>query len=106
MANTRITTLSYMVKRLKDSGYNVHRCDSLNYSEDDKRKWTIIVDNGVGSLFITCFKSGSFHFYDGLRFFNSNLKLNTESIEVIIQYLNDKGFVNKHRNYGFFQNAD
>jgi hypothetical protein len=103
MSTTRITTLSYMVKRLKDSGYNVSRCDALNYTENDKRKWTIVVDNGVGSVIITCMKTGSFHFYDGLRFFNSNLKLNTESIEVIIQYLNEKGIVNKHWSYGVSQ---
>lgn len=100
MSTTRITTLSYMVKRLKDSGFNVFRLDQLEYSETDKRKWTILVDNGVASLFITCLKSGSFHFYDGGRFFNSNLKLNTDSIEVLVQYLNSKGLVNKHWSYG------
>jgi hypothetical protein len=89
-----------MVKRLKDSGYNVSRIDALNYEESDKRKWSVIVDNGVGSLILTCFKNGAFHFYDGNRFFNSNLKLNTDSIEVLIQFLTEKGFINKHWSYG------
>ena len=63
--STRITTPSYTLKRLKDSGYNVSRIDLLDYAEDDNRKWTFIIDNGTASLFMTCLKNGNFHFYDG-----------------------------------------
>lgn len=99
MAHTRITTLSYTVKRLKDSGYNVHRLDSLDYTEDDKRKWSILIDNGVSSIIMTCFKNGVFHFYDGQRFLNSQLKLNTDSMKVLIEFLNSRGIINKHISY-------
>lgn len=97
---TRITTPSYTVKRLKDCGYNIFRLDVLDYTESDNRKWSLLVDNGAGSLILTCLKNGNFHFYDGGRFFNSQLKLNTDSVEVLIEYLNDKGFINKHWSYG------
>lgn len=100
----KTTTKSYIVNRLKNSGYNIDRLDSLEYTEDDKRQWTVIVDNGVSSIFLTCMKDDSFQFYDGGRFFNSYHKLNLPSdedwgFEVLVEYLHDKGIINKHYKY-------
>jgi hypothetical protein len=98
MAN-KITTKSYAIKRLKDCGYNVDKLDDIAYTEDDLRKWSILVDNGCASLIVTCLKAGNIQFYDGDRFLNSKLVLNTDSIEVLIEYLNTKGIINKHYSY-------
>jgi len=100
MSNNRITTQSYTIKRLRDSGYIVDRLDALSYQESDKRKWSIMVDNGVSSIILTCFKDSSIQLYDGARFFNPNLRLDTDSVEVLIEYFNERGIVNKHWNYG------
>lgn len=100
MSNNRITTQSYTIKRLRDSGYIVDRLDSITYQEDDKRKWSIMVDNGVSSIILTCFKDSSIQLYDGARFLNPNLRLDTDSVEVLIDYFNERGIVNKHWNYG------
>lgn len=99
MAN-KISTKSYCIKRLKDSGYNIDKLDSIEYLETDNRKWSIILDSGVSSVIITLLKNGNLHFYDGNRFLNSKLTLNTDSLEVLIEYLNEKGIVNKHYSYG------
>ena len=47
MAN-KITTLSYFVKRLKDSGYVVYKMFD-EYSEADPRNWTVLIDPGNAS---------------------------------------------------------
>ena len=99
-SNNRITTQSYAIKRLRDSGYIVDRIDSLTYTEEDKRKWSIIVDNGVSSIILTCFKDSTIQLYDGGRFFNPNLRIDTDSVEVLIDYFNERGIINKHWNYG------
>jgi len=100
MSNKHITTQSYAVKRLRDSGYIVDRLDSIQYNETDKRKWSILVDNKTSSIILTCYDDSSIQLYDGCRFFNPNLKLDTDSIEVLVEYLNERGITNKHWNYG------
>jgi hypothetical protein len=77
MAN-KISTKSYCVKRLKDSGFNIDKLDNIVYSEPDNRKWSIIIDNGVSSILLTCHKNGNVHLYDGDRFLNSRLLLDTD----------------------------
>lgn len=99
MAN-KISTKSYTVKRLRDSGYNVDKADYIEYKEWDNRKWTIVIDNGCASILFTCFKDGTVQLYDGNRFLSTNHKLGTVSIEVVIEMLNEKGIINKHWNYG------
>lgn len=99
MAN-KISTKSYCIKRLKDSGFNVDKLDTLTFTEEDRRKWAIVIDNGVGSVLLTCLKNGNVHLYDGDRFLNTRLLLDTDSIEVLIEYFNEKGIINKHFSYG------
>lgn len=102
MSNSRITTKSYAIKRLKDCGYSVDvtQLSQLEYAENDPRKWTILVDNGVASILVTCFKDSTIQLYDGGRFMNPLIRLNTESVEVLVEYLNSRGIVNKHYTYG------
>lgn len=99
MSNSKIQTRSYFIKRLRDSGYFADRV-AWEYSETDSRKWTVVVDNGCSTVIITCNKDHSFNFYDGLAYANNYLKINTDSIEVLITLLNEWGIVNKHVAYG------
>lgn len=98
MSNSKINTKSYFIKRLRDSGYTVDKL-SFEYAEGDNRKWSVVVDNGCATLIITCTKDGTFHFYDGLAFANNYIGILTDSIEVLITYLNDWGITNKHVTY-------
>lgn len=98
MANNKITTKSYLIKRLRDSGYIVDKVN-IEFPESDKRRWMILIDNGHASVFATCNTDGTFSFYDGGHFV-SNMKIQTDSVEVIIDYLNDRGIINKHPKYG------
>jgi hypothetical protein len=92
----KITTLSYFVKRLKDCQFNTWKICS-NYALADPRKWTIMVDPGNTSLFITCYENKDFkgemmfEFNDGGRSFPRNYSLKTSSMEVIVTTLIERG---------------
>jgi hypothetical protein len=92
----KITTLSYFVKRLKDSGFTTWKICN-NYSFADPRKWTIMIDPGNTSIFVTCYENKDFksekmfEFNDGGRLFPRNFSLKTSSMEVIITTLIEKG---------------
>ena len=92
----KITTLSYFVKRLKDSEFNTWKICS-NYAISDPRKWTIMVDPGNSSLFITCYENKDFkgemmfEFNDGGRLFPKNYSIKTSSMEVIVTVLIERG---------------
>lgn len=99
MKKNNIHTLSYFKKRLKDNGYVVW--DIMNkYSVEDPRKWTIMVNPSIESIYITCIVNRDglgdipeFQINDaGLRF-QKNLTIKTSSMEVIVTMLNNKGVV-------------
>ena len=105
MSANKISTQGYFIKRLKDSGYVVYRIFD-NYSEVDPRKWTILIDPSVSSVFCTCYdklyhfsNNPIFEFYDGGQFINDKVKLSTDSFEVILDFLNNNNIINKHPNY-------
>ena len=101
----KISTLSYFVKRLKDNKYIVWKMfDSYNIG--DPRKWTILVNPGFQSVYITCFINNEtlqnqpvFMFDDGGAYisYRDNIKLQTDSMQVII---------NKLVSYGILGNSD
>lgn len=97
--SNKITTKSYCIKRLRDMGYMVDKVDSVEYAAEDTRKWSFVIDNGGMSIFITCFKNETIHAYDGGRFLSTNMRLDTDSIEVLAEYLNDHGLIHKHPRY-------
>lgn len=97
--SNKITTKSYCIKRLRDMGYMVDKIDSIEYQETDERKWSFIMDNGGMSIFVTCYKDDTIHVYDGGRYTNTNMKLNTDSVEVLAEYLNSRGLIHKHYKY-------
>jgi hypothetical protein len=104
MAKNKITTVSYFIKRLRDSGYVADKLFS-DYSEHDPRCWTAIVDPKNASIFITCFNNRNylgeeyFEISDGNQYVPENFKLKTSSIEVVIEYLVKFGINNKSETY-------
>ena len=98
--SNKITTKSYCIKRLRDMGYMVDKIDAIEYLPEDERKWSFVIDNGGMTVFVTCYKNNTIHIYDGGRYTNSNMKLDTDSIEVLAEYLNARGLINKHPRYG------
>ena len=94
MAKNKIYTPSYFVKRLIESGYNVRRVFN-DFGEHDSRRWTMVVNPGQESVFVTCYTNKEelhdrvFEFNDGGKYIPKNFQLYTESIEVIINYLRE-----------------
>ncbi len=88
----KLRTAGYFIKRLRDSGFNTVRIYN-GYSEADPRKWTILVDPGNTSVFITCFENHPFKgeflftFDDGGQRFRAGYNLKTDSIEVVVNKL-------------------
>ena len=92
----KLKTAGYFIKRLRDSGFETIRIFN-GYGNADSRKWTILVDPGKTSLFITCFENRPFKdeylfaFDDGNRIFKNGYTLKTHSIEVVVNKLLDNG---------------
>jgi hypothetical protein len=94
-----IKTPAYFCKRLRDNGFIVLKLFN-GYSIQDPRRWTILVDPGKSSTFVTCFSNKNFNgdvmfeINDGGIRFPKNFILKTESIEVVISYLIRHGVSN------------
>lgn len=92
----KLKTAGYFIKRLKDNDFVTLRIFD-KYGEADPRKWTVLVDPGGASVFITCFENTPFKgeylfsLYDGNRYFKTNFSLKTDSIEVVVQKLLKSG---------------
>ena len=89
-----ITNLSYFTKRLRDSGFYVSRLYD-GYSDNDIRKWTVVISPRQDSLFITCIDNGEWPYRgmyeidDGGRKVPKGYYLNTDSIDVVTKHLNE-----------------
>tara|TARA_R100000995_G_C3362854_1_gene68207 strand:- start:33 stop:371 length:339 start_codon:yes stop_codon:yes gene_type:complete len=92
----KLKTPGYFIKRLKDNDFVTLRIFD-KYNTADPRKWTVLVDPGGASVFITCFENTPFKgeylfsFNDGNQTFNNNFSLKTDSIEVVVQKLLKSG---------------
>ena len=70
------------------------------YSDADPRRWTVLVAPGFHSVYITCFSNKNekgevmFEFDDGGNRFNKGFYLKTDSIEVVVNNLIEKGVNN------------
>lgn len=104
MAKTKITTVSYFLKRVRDSGYVADKLYT-GYNNTDSRSWTVIIDPENTSIFITCFNNKNFlgeeffEIYDGGQYIPENFRIKTSSIEVIIEYLVKFNINNKAYTY-------
>ena len=94
LQQNKISTLGYFTKRLKDNGYVVWKMFN-KYSVGDHRRWTVLINPGYHSLYITCSVNEEslsyipvFHLDDGGWFIKTtNAKLATRSMEVLINFL-------------------
>ena len=91
---------------MRDSGYCVLRVFQ-QFNIIDPRKWVVLIDPGGASIFLTCYHNKDFNnqvmfeFNDGGNYFQKNYSVSTESIEVIVQILVEKGIptVNETNKY-------
>jgi hypothetical protein len=99
----KLKTAGYFIKRLKDNDFVTLRIFD-KYSESDPRKWTVLVDPGGASVYVTCFENTPFkgeylfNFNDGNQIFNNNFSLKTDSIEVVVSKLLRSGVQQKDKN--------
>lgn len=104
MAKNKITTCSYFIKRLRDSGYVADKLYS-EFNEADPRSWVAVIDPGVATVFVTCYNNHNelgeeyFEIYDGGQYIPNNFKIKSSSIEVIVEYLVKFGINNKSASY-------
>lgn len=104
MSKNRVTTCSYFIKRLRDSGYVVDKLFN-DYADSDPRSWTSIVDPTVASILVTCYNNHNdlgeeyFEMHDGGQFIPERFKIKTSSIEVIVEYLVKFNINNKASTY-------
>lgn len=92
----KISTPGYFIKRLKDNNFNTFKIFK-NYADSDPRRWTILIDPGRASVYVTCYENSDFQndvmfeFNDGGRLFPKNFSLKTTSIEVVVTKLLEAG---------------
>lgn len=97
----KISTPGYFIKRLKDNNFNTFKIFK-NYADSDSRRWTILVDPGRASVYVTCYENSDFQndvmfeFNDGGRLFPKNFSLKTTSIEVVVTKLLEAGVNQLH----------
>jgi hypothetical protein len=88
----RLSTQGYFIKRLKDCGYIVWRIFD-KYSIADNRKWTLLINPGEESVFITCrvnvgerASTPHFDIYDSRQHVKMRTIV-TDSMEVLVNNL-------------------
>ena len=97
--SNKLKTAGYVIKRLKDNGFVVFKMFNA-YGEQDFRRWTVLIDPGRSSVFLTCFHNKDnineiiFEFDDGGVSFPRGFYLKTESVEVLVSHLIQKGISN------------
>ena len=109
----KIKNYSYFVKRLRDNNFVVWKIFN-EYNIGDSRKWTVLVNPGMESVYITCHVneeyldySPSFSFMDdGTRFPPNKLKVRTDSMEIIMTYLIEHGVTPDSNLYKKVNNND
>ena len=102
----KIKTAGYFIKRLKDNGFVVFKMFNA-YNKGDPRRWSVLVNPGMESVYVTCYTNKEekgevlFEFDDGGNRFNRGFFLKTDSIEVVITQLIQKGLDNNPQNNPF-----
>lgn len=84
---------------MKDNGYVVWDI-MKKYAMEDPRKWTIMLNPSIESVYVTCIINRDelgglpeFQINDGGFRFQRNLTVRTSSMEVIVNLLSSKGIV-------------
>src|SRR6056300_1303844 len=96
-AKNKIATLGYFCKRLKDSNFVVWKIFN-KYGQHDPRLWTVMINPGEESVYITCYVNthelGSIPIFEittGASIFRNYAKIQTKSMEVVIDHLLKRG---------------
>jgi hypothetical protein len=98
-SRNKLKTPGYFVKRLRDNGFIVLKLFAV-YGKQDPRRWTVMVNPSERSVMITCYNNKneygdvSFEINDGGFNMPKNMFINTNSIEVIVDYLISHGVSN------------
>jgi len=97
--SNKIKTAGYFIKRLKDCGFVVFKIFNA-YGDTDPRKWTVLIDPGISSVYVTCFINKNevnevlFEIDDGGNKFPKGIYFKTESIETLVTELINRGVSN------------
>lgn len=103
----KITTPGYFMKRLRDNGFIVLKVFN-SYGQHDPRRWTVLINPGEASVFVTCYHNKDFmgdimfEFNDGGNKFVKNFNLKTDSIEVVIRHLLEKSISNNAKGSPYY----
>lgn len=90
MSHNKLYTLSYFRKRLFNAGYS---SKILIANFDDSRYWMVSIGD-VAKIICICYKNqdvsgnSSFEFFDGKNRIKQNVLINTQSMNVILEFLN------------------
>ncbi len=104
-SRNKLKTPSYFLKRLRDNGFIAIKLFSV-YSKGDPRRWTVMVNPSERSVIITCYNNKEgygdvlFEINDGGVSIPKNMFINTNSIEVIVDYLLTHGVSNNKDYHG------
>jgi len=94
--SNKLKTAGYTIKRLRDNGFVVLKMFNA-YNNQDPRRWTVLIDPGRTSVYMTCFHNKEnlneilFEIDDGGVKFNRGFFIKTDSVEVLISALIEKG---------------
>tara|TARA_R110002049_G_scaffold88593_1_gene223394 strand:+ start:478 stop:876 length:399 start_codon:yes stop_codon:yes gene_type:complete len=97
--SNKLKTAGYTIKRLKDNGFVIFKMFNA-YNQTDPRRWTVLINPGVDSIYLTCYHNKDnineimFEFDDGGNNFNRGFFVKTESVEVLVSTLIEKGISN------------
>jgi len=101
----KIQTMGYFIKRLKDNDFVVWKIFN-KYGQHDHRLWTVMINPGEESVYITCYintdELGSapvFEIQSGASLFRNYAKIQTRSMEVIINHLLKRGVQQNSETY-------
>lgn len=84
--NNKLYTKSYFIKRLIEKHFFVTKIVE-QYTKNDTRYWTILVNPDRAAIFITCFKERGKVFFRLFGPNDVNMIIETESMDVIISTL-------------------
>ena len=99
LSKNKVKTAGYVIKRLRDNGFIVLKSFAF-FAEQDPRLWTVLINPGEASVFLTCFLNKDninevmFELNDGGRFIPRNMFIKTDSVEVLVQYLLEHNVTN------------
>ena len=97
--SNKLKTAGYTIKRLKDNGFVVFKMFNA-YNQTDPRRWTVLINPGVDSIYLTCYHNKDnineimFEFDDGGNNFKRGFFVKTESVEVLVSTLIERGINN------------